>query len=65
MDPTTEVTGLFDGLVVYGPMGICLVYFMVKDWIKNSKQNELMASVAVALEKVASAMNMCNKNGMA
>ena len=63
MDPTTgiDVTGTITGLTVYGPMGICLVYFMVKDWIKSSQTNAQMLQIAAALEKVAANMEMCNR----
>ncbi len=59
----SQVPDMTNYLIGQGAMGVCLAYFMVKDWIKSSKQNELLSSVAVALEKVAVAMNMCNKNG--
>lgn len=61
MDPTTDVGSLFQGLVVYGPMGICLVYFMVKDWTKSSKMNDQMANIADALTKVATIIETCNR----
>ena len=61
MDPAVDVTNLFQSLVVYGPMGICLVYFMVKDWMRGQAQIDVMEKVADSLSKVAVIMDTCNR----
>lgn len=61
MDPAVDVSNLFQSLVVYGPMGICLVYFMVKDWIRGQAQSEQNEKIADALTKVAIIVETCNR----
>jgi hypothetical protein len=59
MDPT-QVPDIA-GLMSYGAMGICLAYFMVKDWVKSTAINKALQDNAIAFNQFASAIDMCNR----
>lgn len=70
MDDATQVaTGISD-LFTYGPMGICLAYFMVKDWIRGKKTDDInekcvgaISDSTSAIESMTNAALLCNRNG--
>lgn len=59
-----EPTSLFDGLVVYGPIGICCVYFMFKDWVKSKETDKVIEANTSAMKEFTVAINLAmNGNG--
>ena len=59
MDPT-QVPDIA-GLMSYGAMGVCLAYFIVKDWVKSTATNKALQDCAVALTQFAATIDMCNR----
>lgn len=62
MDATLQLPDIATMLASYGAMGICLVYFIVKDWKFTQTTNDIQEKIVVSLEKVAASMDMCNRN---
>lgn len=70
MDVTTQAASGISDLFTYGPMGICLAYFMAKDWIRgkktddtNEKSIKAISDSTSAIESMTNAALLCNRNG--
>ncbi len=70
MDDVTQVASGISNLLTYGPMGICLAYFMVKDWVRGKKTDDInekcvnaIAASTSAVESMTNAALLCNRNG--
>jgi hypothetical protein len=70
MDVTTQAASGVNILFAWGPMGVCLVYFMVKDWVRGKKTDDInekcveaISDSTSAIESMTNAALLCNRNG--
>lgn len=47
----------FQMLTSYGALGVCCVYFMVKDWVRGKKTDEVIEKNTEAISEFTVALN--------
>jgi hypothetical protein len=50
-------------LTSYGALGVCTIYFMVKDWVKAKETDKVIADFRDVLAEFTAAAMLCNRNG--
>lgn len=55
MDDTTM--SMIQALTSYGALGVCCAYFMVKDWIRGKKTDDVIDKNTEAISEFTVALN--------
>ncbi|MBR0596589.1 hypothetical protein [Sinanaerobacter chloroacetimidivorans] len=63
MDDVTQVATGLNQLLTYGPMGILLAYFMVKDWFRGKKSDDIIEKNTEVIKEFTVALNVLTSQG--
>ena len=63
MDDVTQITSGLTQLLTYGPLGIVTAYFMVKDWFRGKKSDEIIEKNTEVIKEFTVALNVLTSQG--